>query len=334
MAFSLLFSFPAAQAAPATVAVHPLNVTTHLTAYAKVKPISLARLRAPMAGILKGLTVTPGQDVQSGDVIGRLEGAQVRSQLARRRSAVDSARAELRAARRSLAIERKKGAEHLGTRQAVDEAQARRAKAAAQLAAAQAALRAVQHGKVLHAPADGSILSLAASNGDRVTAGQRVLTLQPAHHLWLMATYYGSDVAAIHAGLQGRFKPADGSPPIPVTVRSVLPTQRPDGGRPVALRARISDPGWVNGEGGALTLQGPSHTAVAVPTRALVLDRGQWWVLVHTAQGSQRRAVTLGPSRGENTLVEKGLKAGARVIVTNPYLRFHRDFSRRYQAPD
>jgi hypothetical protein len=71
-----------------------------------------------------------------------------------------------------------------------------------------------------------------------------------------------------------------------------------------------------------------------VPTRALILDQGTWWLLVHTPQGIRRQAVVPGPSRGESTLIEKGLHPGAEIVVDNAYLLFHRDFSKSFQAPD
>ncbi len=109
---------------------------------------------------------------------------------------------------------------------------------------------------------------------------------------------------------------------------------RADGGRRVELAATTADPGWFNGEAGTLRLAAGQETWVAVPTRALILDHGSWWVLVRHGQADQRRQVTPGPSRGDWALIRKGLAPGAEVIVDNAYLRFHRLFARHYQAPD
>jgi hypothetical protein len=109
---------------------------------------------------------------------------------------------------------------------------------------------------------------------------------------------------------------------------------RPDGGLPVGLLPVGKSGHWISGETGTVTLRGAPQSGVMVPTRALILDRGLWWVLVRTPHGDMRQTVLLGPSRGDHTLIEHGLKAGAEVVVTNAYLEFHRNVSQRYQPPD
>ncbi|MGA7801920.1 MAG: hypothetical protein WCC36_14025, partial [Gammaproteobacteria bacterium] len=100
------------------------------------------------------------------------------------------------------------------------------------------------------------------------------------------------------------------------------------------LTATVPKPHWHNGESGTVTLEGASRTLVAVPTEALILDGGRWWVLVHTGGGNHRQVVVPGPSRGEWTTIERGLQPGTAVVVQNAYLEFHRQVSRHYQPPD
>ena len=71
---------------------------------------------------------------------------------------------------------------------------------------------------------------------------------------------------------------------------------------------------------------------VAIPTRALILDRGKWWVMVHTPHGNHPRQVTPGPARGWNTFITHGLPAGSQVIVNNAYLLFHASIAEHYQS--
>src|SRR5699024_8736161 len=155
----------------------------------------------------------PGQNVVAGMAMGTLQGSAVKALLARHQAAVNGAQAVLTAARHRLAIAQEKRATRLSTRQEVYNAQAAGKQAKAKLAAAQAALQAAQKTVVLRAPATGPITSVAVTNGERVTAGQIVLTVQPAHSLWLKAMYHGAGNADIHAGMHGRFLPADGSTP-------------------------------------------------------------------------------------------------------------------------
>jgi hypothetical protein len=133
--------------------------------------------------------------------------------------------------------------------------------------------------------------------------------------------------------MKGRFLPADGSAAVPVQVRSVLAPLRPDGGRGVGCVA-TGGAALVSGEMGTLELLGPRRPWPAVPSAALVLDDGRWWVLVEGSQGPQRRAVEVGQSAGGWTLIEQGVTPGERVLVTDAYLVFHRAFSTHYQPPD
>ncbi len=326
----------AATAAPAPsgwVRVRAQRFTPHYRAYARVAPISLLPVRAPVAGQVSHLAVRPGDHVTARQPLLHLSGPRFDAMLARRRSALDEADASLRAARKSLTVERQKRRSHLSTRRRVAEAEAAVSKARAAVTGAQAALKAAQAARRLRAPLAGTVVSVPAADGERVNAGDRLLTLQPAHALWLRATYYGSDLAAIHPGMRGRFMPADGGKDIPVRVRSVFAQQR-DGGQGIGLEAVGSPPHWVSGEAGTVELNGAARGAVAVPSRALVLDQGQWWVLLRGPHGARRQAVTPGPSRGEKTFVLGGLKPGEQVLATHAYLTFHRQVSRHYEPPD
>ena len=79
---------------------------------------------------------------------------------------------------------------------------------------------------------------------------------------------------------------------------------------------------------------GGSSRAAFIPTRALILDRGQWWVLVRRGGQDVRQQVVPGAADGSDTAILRGLSAGEQVVVTNAYLRFHRDVAARFQPPD
>ncbi len=88
---------------------------------------------------------------------------------------------------------------------------------------------------MLRAPA-GTVVTVEASDGERVRTGQRLATMQTAGRLWLKAAYYGTDSAALHVGMRGLFTPASGAAPIPIELAGIIPTTAPDGGQPVRLR--------------------------------------------------------------------------------------------------
>ncbi len=310
------------------------TISSRLEAYAQVEPIAVLKLNAAAEGVVAGLKVLPGEPVEADTVLARLQGPAIEALLTQLRNAVASARAARVAAHRSFTSERQKNAQRLSTRQAVSKARAALAEARARFHNARSRLQAAQATVVLKAPAAGTVLTVNAAQGERVQPGQTILTIQPANALWLTARYYGSAAAAVRVGMSGRFVPAAGGSAIPVKVRSIIGAVGSDGGQPVGLVATVLSPNWRSGEAGTLILKGTPRTLVAVPTRALILDQGRWWVLVHSKGGNRRQAVIPGPSRGDSTLIERGLKPGTEVVVENAYLEFHREFSKHYQPPD
>ena len=115
--------------------------------------------------------------------------------------------------------------------------------------------------------------------------------LPPRHALWLRAVFYGKDIVALHPGMAGVFRSATGGKPTPVTVRKVIKPLRLDGGRGVVCAPTNAEPEWFNGAVGTLQLDGPRRNWAAVPTEALILDGGRWWVLLHDARGDRKSVV-------------------------------------------
>lgn len=331
---SLLLSVSLAHADSREISAQTQTFTTQFQAYAEVEPVAMLPLRAAQAGIVSGIKVLPGDSLIAGQVLGRLSGPEVQALSSQTTTALSNARIQLAAARKTLKLQQQQLKLQLTTRLTVLQAESAVAQAESVFETATSQQQAVQQAITITAPADSLVLAIQAANGERVSAGQTILTLQATAGLWLKAVYYGSDVSAIQAGMSGEFTPADGSSAIPVKVATVFAKLTPDGGDSVGLLASNPTSGWRNGEFGTVTLNGPSRSLVAIPTRALILDQGQWWVLVHTANGDQPQLVTPGPSRGWQTFIEKGLAPGTVVVVENAYLEFHRSISQHFQPPD
>jgi RND family efflux transporter MFP subunit len=325
-----------------TVTVHAQPVAEAFPAYGQVQPIATLPIRAIESGVVAQMSVVPGSTVKPGDVLATLSGLEIESLLVKREGAVRSARADLAAAERDLTIAHQQLSGHLTTRQVVVGAQSAVAAAKAAFDTAQAELQVAQEMRTLRAPSAGTVLAIDAAEGERVTAGQTVITLQNNDRLWLTAVYYGADAAAIRVGMAGKFQPASGGFPVPVKVVAIAAALASDGGKSVGLVAmdphvaagQVPAAPWSNGERGTVTLTGPRQQLVAVPTRALILDQARWWVLVRTAKDVRPRAVVPGPTRGWETFIVKGLSPGARVVVQNAYLEYHRGISQYYTPPD
>lgn len=309
-------------------------VTNQFEAYAQVEPIAVLPIRVPEAGVVGGLEIVPGNAIQAGQKLAELGGPEIQALLVQAEAAVSSARTNLLALQKALVIGQQQLPSHLVTRQTILQAESAAAQAQSAFDTAQAQLRALRQTITLKAPANGAVLAVNATDGERVSTGESILTLQPADKLWLKAAYYGTDAAAIQTGMSGQFFPANGGEPVTVKVCTVFGALAPDGGESVGLLATTPSPSWLNGETGTVTLNGIARSLVAVPTRALILGQGQWWVLVHTAKGNHPQAVTPGPVRGWQTFIERGLEPGTEVVVENAYLEFHRDISSRYQPSD
>lgn len=316
------------------VTVQASTMRPSLDAYAQVEPISLLTVTAEETGIVADLRVLPGMHVREGQALARLSGPQLEAMLSQARYSVKTAQTQLSTAEKILATQRQQFAAQLTTRQVVDQADGAANEAKTTLTSAESKLSAALQLTTMVAPSDAIVLSLNSTNGALVNAGQAIVTLEPANRLQLSATYYGSDISNVHVGMKGRFVPSDGNAPIPVRVSAVMGSATAGGGASIAMVPENPRVHWISGEFGKVALDSPTRTLVAVPTRALILDQGKWWVLLHTPQGDRPQAVVPGAAEGWNTFIEQGLQPGAEVVVENAYLRFHLGIAQTFQIPD
>ena len=304
-----------AQAPAGWITVRATQQAPHLWGFAVVRPGTPIIITALRAGALVSLAVASGETVRPGQTIGRLGGPRIAAALARARAARAAARADLAAARGKFA-------DHLATKAAVARAEAAALVARANLAALRAACR-------LQSPVAGQVQRLMAGAGASLQPGQGVAVVQPAAGAWVRAVLYGPQTARLMAGMPARFSPADGAPAVPVTLRGRLGV-RPDGG----LALAFAGTGLRPGSAGRVSLSLPSRPVFLVPSAALVLDEGRWWVMLHGAKGDHAVPVVPGPAAGTQTPILSGLKAGDRVIVQDAALLYHRGIAGLYQPPD
>ncbi|MDE8342932.1 MAG: HlyD family efflux transporter periplasmic adaptor subunit [Acidocella sp.] len=304
-----------AQAPAGWITVRTTQQAPILSGFASVQPGTPVTITALQAGVLTSLSVVPGEAVQPGQIIGLLGGPQIAAALATAQGASNAANA-------SLAAERGKFADQLSTKAAVAQAEAAAKAARADLAALRAA-------SILQSPVAGQVQSLAAGPGASLQPGQSIAVVQPTAGAWVKAVLYGPQAATLSPGMAARFIPADGAPAVSVTLRGVQGTQ-PDGGLVVAF----SGTGLPLGEAGTLSLSLSSRPVLLVPSEALVLDDGRWWVMLHEAQGDHAVQVVPGEAEGAQTPILSGLAAGDQVVVQDAALLYHRGIAAQYQPPD
>lgn len=316
------------------VTVQSRAQTSQLVAYGQVAPVSIVPVSAAETGVVTGLQVRPGTHVHTGQSLAHLSGPVIDSLVVQSEADVRSAQSQLDAAKKSLAIAQQQLPSHLTTRQAVQQAKSAEAQAQSGLVNAQSRFNTVRQLMTVSSPADGIVLQLNSANGALVSTGQPILTIQPATGLWLLASYYGANLTAIRLGMTGKFVPADGGQPVKIRVASIPGTVAAGGGESIAMEPLRANSSWLNGESGTVSLDLPARQMVAVPTRALILNQGKWWVMVHTASGDRAQEVVPGPTEGWDTFIVSGLAPGAKVVVSNAYLLFHANSAEQYQIPD
>ncbi|HUX81481.1 MAG TPA: efflux RND transporter periplasmic adaptor subunit [Halothiobacillus sp.] len=316
-----------------SVVVERTTFTPTQTGYGDIRPIAEVALTAQQTGRITALSVLPGQFIKKGTVIGHLSGTAIEARRAEYRAHLLQATAAETNAARLLTIDQRTLSDQISTRQQLIRAEQALKYARTERKIAEATLNEFTRKIVLRSPINGTVTAVQYANGSLVQPGTTIARLAPTNNLHLEARFFG---APITPGMRGMFHPLGTHKPIAVQVTQVLPIDPRDGSQPALLRpiAPTAPSDWVMGVAGRVVLSRPPQTRILVPTRALILDQGRWWVLLHTARGPQRQAVTIEHSQGDDTAVLSGLKAGDRVIVEQVYRLFHRDFAQRYQQPD
>lgn len=324
------------QPASEVVTAHAQTITRTLNGSGQVEPMVIVQIRATSPGTLDRLTLLPGSMVAANQLLAHIGGPRMQTLLTTREQDLYSARARVDAATRKLAIVQRLLAEQLATRQAVVAAESNLAVARAAESTADAQLREAREDRIVRAPAAGTVVAVQAANGEQVSAGETLLTLQPAGQLWIHATFYGADARLLRVGMTGRFEPAGDGGAIAVRIATIASRLAADAGLGVGLvaTAPASAAALINGEWGSISLEGPSSRMVVVPTRALILDGGRWWVLVRTPHGDQPQQVTPGPVNGWETSIASGVQPGQQVVVTDAYLEYHRNIAHAYTPSD
>ena len=163
-----------------------------------------AVLRARTSGTLLALTVAEGDRVKAGQVLGRIDMAELAPRMAERSAMLDSARASLAQAERTHASNERLAAQHFISPNALDTSRAQVDTARAALAAAQATLettRVAQRDATLVAPIAGIVAKRHVLPGEKVSVEQQVLTLVDLARLELAGSVGTHAVARLSPGM-------------------------------------------------------------------------------------------------------------------------------------
>jgi RND family efflux transporter MFP subunit len=281
-----------------------------------------AVLRAKAAGTLLALSVQEGDRVTAGQLVGRIDMADLGSRIAERGALLESARATLAQAERNHASNERLAAQGFISPSALDISRAQLDTARAGLNAAQATLdttRIAQRDGALVAPIAGIVAKRQVLPGEKVAVEQPVLTLVDLRTLELAGSVGTHEVARLSPGMAvrvtvegsdtplsgqlARIAPAAeaGTRSIGVTVALPNAQERLRGGQYAVARVELADPQQ------RLVLPAPAVGSTGGQSQVWLIDKG---VLL-------RRAVTLGrrDEAGGRVEVLDGLDPDAQVLA-------------------
>jgi len=317
---------------PATM-VSPIRSGAVMIASGYVVAQRKAAVASKGTGRLVYLGVVEGDRVREGQVIARIEDADVRAQLAQAQANLALSRAELREAERSLARERTLLDSNFTSQATYDAAESRLERVKAGIAVAQAMLQSAQvalENTVIRAPFDGTVLTKNADVGEVVAplAGgafskSAVVTIADLRSLQVEADVAESNLEAISPGQPVEIV-LDAYPDqrYPGYVAKIVPTaDRAKATVQVKVAFRSYD-SRVLPEMSAKVhfLPRPSRVAVdtqpvlVVPGTAVVERNGRDVVFVVEGGRAVEVPVVVGRQLGSSVAIREGLRPGVQVV--------------------
>lgn len=281
-----------------------------------------ATLRARAPGTLTTLTVAEGDRVRAGQVVGRIDLADVSSRVAEREANVAAARATLAQAQRTHAQnERLAGQQFIsgaaldGSRAAVETARAQLDAAVASAAATRVALREA----TLAAPIDGIVAKRQVLPGEKVVPDQPVLMIVNLKRLELAGSVGTHEVARLSPGMPVSVEVEGVDRPVAGRIARIAPAAEP-GTRAIGVTIELAnaDERLRAGQYAAATAALPDdRERLSVPATAVSQSAGQDEVWLIDGGKLVRRAVRLGRQDEATGRVEvlEGVNADSVVIA-------------------
>lgn len=280
-----------------------------------------AVLSAQLTATVLDLPFREGERVKAGEIIYRLDDAEMRAELGRLNAVVERIGGELETARREQERQRELFESKLTPEKLLDDAVQRVDSLSAQLREAQASRSLVQtrlEYAVGTAPFGATVQRLHVQRGELARAGSPVLELVAADTLKAVVQVAQGDIGSIRAGQPAsvyvpaleqrwdgqvdRIYPALDEATRNATIAVLLPESA--AGLRVGMAAVVD---------ARLALY---EAALTLPAQAVYSEHGASWVFVADGDRARRRAVRVGPGQGGRILIEEGLEDGSVVIVT------------------
>ena len=337
----------AAQKGPVTLEFAPADlVRVELRPVARWLPVSgtiqairQATVKAKVPGEVRQLSVREGEAVRAGQLVARIDTADLEARLAERQGSLESARAQLALAEKTRTMNNRLLAEKFISQNAFDGSQSSHDVAVGNLKSAEAQVRLAQNAlrdATVSAPLTGMVAKRHVQAGEKVAIESPLLTIVDLTDLELAALVPASDVPELALGMSvelavdgfgerrfrgtiGRISPSAEPGTRAFLVYVALPN------RDAALRSGMFATGRI-----ALAASAPIPT---LPLAAVRIEAGQSYVWTIVDGKLTRRVVVVGRRDDEAGYVElktvlpagepvlaarfDNLKEGAAAIVRN-----------------
>jgi RND family efflux transporter MFP subunit len=281
-----------------------------------------AIVRAKAGGTLLALNVAEGSRVVAGQVLGRIELAELGSRVAERSAQLESARAALVQAERTHASNERLAAQQFISGNALDGSRAALDTARANLAAAQASLDTTKVGlrdASLVAPIAGIVAKRQALPGEKVSPEQPVLTIVDIARLELAGMVGTHEVSRIRPGLPVQVRVEGVEQPVAGRVARIAPAAEP-GTRSIGVTIELANPKEQLRAGQYALVRAEladDTERLTLPVAAVASTSGQEHVWVIENGQLARRAITVGRRDEREGRVEvlQGLTPAAQVLA-------------------
>ena len=281
-----------------------------------------AMVRAKASGTLLSLTVSEGSRVQAGQVLGRIELAELNTRVAERNAMLESARATLVQAERTHASNESLAAQQFISAIALENSRGSMDTARANLNAAQASLDTARVGlreASLLAPISGIVAKRHALPGEKVSVEQQLLTIVDLSKLELAGNIGTHEVARLSPGMAVQVQVEGVDAPVAGRVARIAPAAEP-GTRSIGVTIELANPKEQLRAGQyalARATLADDTDRLTLPASALGKMSGQDHVWVIESGTLARRAVTLGRRDEREGRVEvlQGVTPASQVLA-------------------
>ena len=281
-----------------------------------------AIVRAKAAGTLLALSAAEGSRVVAGQMLGRIDLAELSGRVAERGAQFESARTALAQAERTFASNQSLAAQQFISTIALDNSRAAVETARAQLVAAQAALdttRVSLRDASLVAPISGIVAKRFVVAGEKLTPEQQVLSIVDLSRLELAGSVGTHEVGRLAPGMAVTVQVEGVTEPVAGRIARIAPAAEP-GTRSIGVTIELQNPKETLRAGQyalARAVLADDTERLTVPATAGGNTGGQDHVWVIESGVLARRAVTLGRRDERQSRIEvlQGLQPGSQVLA-------------------